>query len=209
MNIIEAELEKKTVSDAAMMGYVIDVAMILVAVIFVLVSTGYLKSCLRRLSLAISVKEGKSSIKDIILPRAILMLPVYILPTLVMGANNYFEDVTANEGTASLLVLSEEQTAALDGVLAGIIIVLVAEVAMIVLKAALCHDVSAADKGLVMSGAATAEIAAPAEEAPAEEDVAAMADAPVEDAPVEDAPAEDAPAEDAPAEDTPAEESEQ
>ena len=205
MNIIEAELEKKTVSDAAMTGYVTDVAMILVAVIFVLVSTGYLKSCLRRLSFAISVKEGKSSIKDIILPRAILMLPIYILPKMIMDSNNYFEDVTASEGTASLLVLSEEQSAALDGVLAGIIIVLVAEIAMIVLKAALCSDVSAEDKGLVMSGAATAEVAAPAEVAPAE-DVAAMAEANAEDAPAEEAPAEEAPAEEAPAEEAPAEE---
>ena len=208
MNIIEAELEKKTVSDAAMTGYVTDVAMILVAVIFVLVSTGYLKSCLRRLSFAISVKEGKSSIKDIILPRAILMLPIYILPKMIMDSNNYFEDVTASEGTASLLVLSEEQSAALDGVLAGIIIVLVAEIAMIVLKAALCSDVSAEDKGLVMSGAATAEVAAPAEVAPAE-DVAAMAEANAEDAPAEEAPAEEVPAEEAPAEEAPAEESEQ
>ena len=207
--------DAKEVSAAASTGYVIDVIMILVAVLFVLVSTGYLKSCLRRLSFAISVKEGKSSIKDIILPRAILMLPIYILPTLVMGANNYFEDVSSEVGTSSLLVLSEEQASALDGVLAGIIIVLVAEVAMIVLKAALCHDVSATDKGLVMSGAATAEIAAPAEDAPAEdapaedapaEDVPAMADAeaPAEEAPAEEAPVEEAPAEEAPAEDTPA-----
>lgn len=204
-------MEGKVVSDAAATGYIIDVVMILVAVLFVLVSTGYLASCLRRLSLAISVKQGKSSIKDIILPRAILMLPIYILPTMVMGANNYFEDVSSDVGTSSLLVLSEEQASAFSGVLAGIIIILVAEVAMIVLKAALCSDVSAEDKGLVMSGAATAEIAAPIAEAPIEEapaeDVPAMAEAPAEDAPAEDAPVEEAPVEEAPAEEAPSEES--
>ena len=208
----DVPFEAKEISAAASTGYIIDVIMILVAVLFVLVSTGYLESCLRRLSLAISVKEGQSSIKDIILPRAILMLPIYILPTLIMGANNYFEDVSSDVGTSSLLVLSEEQASAFSGVLAGIIIVIVAEIAMIVLKAALCHDVSAKDKGLVMSGAATAEIAAPivVEETPAEdapaEDVPAMAEAPAEEAPAEEAPAEEAPAEEAPAEEAPAEE---
>ncbi len=215
MNVITAQLEEKTVSAGASTGYVLDVVMILVAVLFVLISRGYLASCLRRLSCAISVKEGKSSIKDIILPRAILMLPIFVLPTLVMNSNNYFADVTADEGTASLLVLNAEQQSAFDGVLAGIIIVLVAEIAMIVLRAALCHDVSAEDKGLVMSGAATAEIAAPVADAPAE-DVAAMAEAPEAEEAVEapteeavEAVAEEAPAEEAveaPAEETPAEE---
>ena len=169
-------------------GYIIDIAMIVITVILVLNSSEYLKCCLQRLSCSIPVGKKGSKMKDIFLVRAIFMLPIYVLPTIVASSNNYFKDITrSGEGDASLLILSDASKEALDGVLAGIVIILVAEILLIVLKATLCRDVSRQDMGDVMCGAACAETAA-------------------EDAPAVDAPAEDAPAEDAPAEDAPAEE---
>ena len=186
MNVMEATLEEKTVVSN---GYVIDIIMIVVTLVLVLSSTDYLKSCLQRLSCSITVGKKGSKVKDVLLVRAIFMLPIYILPTVVASSMNFFEDVTkAGEGDASLLVLSADSQAALDGVLAGIIIILVAEIALIVLKATLCRDVSRQDMGDVMCGVACAD---DAEEAVAEEAAPAVEEAVAADAPAAEETAED------------------
>ena len=130
------------------------------------------------------------------------MLPIFVLPVIVAASKNYFEDVTkVGAGDASLLVLSEESKAALLGALIGILVVLAVEIALIVLKATLCKDVSTQDMADVMCGIANADFApvaeAPeeafAEEAPAEEAVTEEAlteeESPVEEAPTEEVPA--------------------
>lgn len=202
MNVMMAAIAKETVGSNA---YIIDIVMIVLTLIFVLISVNYFRACLQRLSCSIPVSKKGSKIKDIQLARAILMLPIYILPMVVAGSKHYFEDVTATgTGDASLLVLSDASNAAMSGILVGIILILVAEIALIVLKTTLCRDVSAEDMGNVMRGIAIdepvlAEETVAAEEAPAEE-------APAEEAPAEEAPAEEAPVEEAPVEEAPVEE---
>jgi len=195
LNVMEASLEKEEVASN---GYIVDIVMIVVAVVLVLSSTDYFKACLQRLSCSIPVGKNGSKIKDVQIVRAILMLPIYVLPYIVATSKNFHEDVTkAGEGDASLLIVSQETADAMMGVQIGIIMILVAEIALIVLKLVLCKDVSAEDMGDVMCGAANADFApveapaeegAPVEETAAEEEVPAEEETPAE----EEAPAEEA-----------------
>lgn len=202
-------------------GYLIDAALILVAVILVLSSVNYFKSCANRLSCTAGAGKNNKKPKDSNLVSSIIYLLIYILPVYVMGATNCLKDPTSTstKGAESFLVLSEEQNSALTMALVGLIIMIVAEVALLVLKKTVCKDVPADEMMAVFAGTAQIPAAeeapaeetpveeAPAEEAPAAEDVPAFAEeAPAEEAPVEEAPAEEAPAEEAPAEETPAEE---
>ncbi|MBQ8416352.1 MAG: hypothetical protein IJX13_05590 [Clostridia bacterium] len=185
----------------ASMSYIIDAVMVLVAVFLVLSAIDYLKHCGQRISCAVArTKTGKLTDTHIVL--AVAMMFIYILPTIVMNSQNYTEDPfdASAESVGSFLVLSDAGKAALDAALIGLIIMLVAEIALIVLKKVLCKESTKEEMELAMSGNAPALAVAEAEaveEAVAEEAVA-------EEAAVEEAPAaEEAPAEEA-AEDVPA-----
>ena len=181
----------------ASMSYIIDAVMVLVAVFLVLSAIDYLKHCGQRISCAVAkAKSGKISDNHIVL--AVAMMFIYILPTIVMNSKNYTEnpfDAKA-EGVESFLVLSDAGKAALDAALIGLIIMLVAEIALIVLKKVFCKGMSKDDMVIAMSGNAPALLV---EEAPVAEEAVAE-EAPVaEEAVAEEAPvAEEAVAEEAP-----------
>ncbi len=187
-------------------AYVADGIMMILYLVLAFAALGYITACTKRLSL--SAKKG-----ELHLARAILMLPVFVLPAIIAGSTNVFTKASGFKLPTSSLILTPEQDSALTGVLVGVIIVLLAEIAMIVLRSVFCKDMTKEDRLLVLSGnapdpfapveeeAAPAEEAAPVEEAPAEEAAPVEEEAPVEEAPVEEAPVEEAPVEEeAPAE---------
>jgi hypothetical protein len=201
-------------------GYLIDAILVLVAVILVISSVDYFKACANRLSCTAGAGKNNKRPKDSHLVSSIIYLLIYILPVYVMGATNCLKDPTSasTEGAESFLVLSEEQSGALSMALVGLIIMIVAEVALVVLKKVVCKDVPQAEMAAVLAGdvqlpeAAPVAEAAPVEEAPAAEAVPAFAEeapAAEEAAPAEEAPAEEAPVEEAPVEEAPAEEDKQ
>ncbi len=142
-------------------GYLIDLALIFVYVIFALASVTYLEKCVQRLACSASANKKGAFPKDTCIVRAILMLAVYILPTVVMGRNSFYKDPTSTAvtGDESLLALNAEEGSALNMVLVGIILMLVAEIALIVLKAVFCKGMNRESMTALMSGAETAEAA--------------------------------------------------
>ncbi|MBR7098655.1 MAG: hypothetical protein IKC59_04500 [Clostridia bacterium] len=155
-------------------GYLIDLVLILVYVVLAMSTVAYLEKCTQRLACTAAANKKGAFPKDSAIVRAVLMLAVYILPTVVMGRKSYYEDPTSTEavGDGSFLVLNGEEPDALKMVLVGIIIMLVAEIALIVLKIVFCKGMNRDSMTALMSGADT-EVEAIAEtdttEAPAEE----------------------------------------
>ena len=189
-------------------GYAIDLLLILIYVVLALASVGYLEKCAQRLACSKSANKKGAFPKDTCIGRAIVMLAVYILPAVVVGRKSYFEDPTdmmAKEGTKSFLELNGDQAKAFTMVLVGAIIIFMAEIALIVLKAVFCKGMNAESMNALMSGADTAPVAeeaaevveateetetAEAEEATAEETVEEVVSEVAEEA-VEEAPAEE------------------
>ena len=142
-------------------GYLIDLALIFVYVILALGSVTYLEKCVQRLACSASANKKGAFPKDTCIVRAILMLAVYILPTVVIGRKSFYNDPTVLDGVGdeSLLVLNTEESSALKMVLVGAILMLVAEIALIVLKAVFCKGMNRESMTALMSGAETAEAA--------------------------------------------------
>ncbi len=142
-------------------GYAIDLILILIYVAMALASVTYLEKCAQRLACSKSANKKGAFPKDTCIVRAILMLAVYILPTVVMGRKSYYVNVTSTEaiGDESLLKLTAEQEGALSKVLVGIIIIIAAEVALIVLKQVFCKGMNSESMKVLMSGAETAPVA--------------------------------------------------
>ncbi len=143
--------EPKPVNNA----YLIDLALIFVYVIFALSSVAYLEKCVQRLACSASANKKGAFPKDTCIVRAILMLAVYILPTVVIGRKSFYNDPTVLDGVGdeSLLVLNADESSALKMVLVGTIIMLVAEIALIVLKAVFCKGMNRESMTALMSGA--------------------------------------------------------
>ena len=201
--VTEVALIKSMKGEVPSIGYIVDAVLVLLAVLFVISSVDYFKNCINRLTFTENGSRSKKA-KDSYLVSSIFNVLIYAFPVYVMGATNCLKDPTSTstEGAESFLVISAEQNDALNAALIGIIIMLVAEIAFLVMKKVLCKDLPATEMEAVLGGTAFApEVAAPAEEA-----VAASAEAPVEETAAEEAPAEEAPAEEAPAEEAPAEE---
>ena len=155
-------------------GYAIDLILILVYVVLAMSTVAYLEKCTQRLACTAAANKKGAFPKDTAIVRAVLMLAVYILPTVVMGRKSYYEDPTSTEpiGDESFLALNDAESGALKMVLVGIIIMLVAEIALIVLKAVFCKGMNRDSMTALMSGAdeeAEAIAEADATEAPAEE----------------------------------------
>lgn len=182
-------------------SYLIDLALIFVYVILALGSVTYLEKCVQRLACSASANKKGAFPKDTCIVRAVLMLAVYILPTVVIGRKSFYKDPTVLDGVGdeSLLVLNTEETSALNMVLVGIILMLVAEIALIVLKAVFCKGMNRESMTALMSGAEAAETAEAeavaeetAEEAATEEAVEETAEETVEEAAETEAVAEEA-----------------
>jgi len=158
--------------------YMVDFILIVLFAMFALMSVSYLNASARRLSC--TTKHG-----DNFLAQAIMLLPVFILPTVVKSMKHNYVFNSAEfkyekAGAESFLKLSSSEETALVLVLVGIIIMLVAEIALIILKKVLCKDMTREEMKAVLGGEVGAEEAAPAvETAPAEEA------APVEEAAAE------------------------
>lgn len=147
-------------------GYAIDLILILIYVGLALASVAYLEKCAQRLACSKSANKKGKFPKDTCIGRAIVMLAVYILPTVVIGRRSYYEDPTSTEaiGDKSFLAdLSDANLDALKMVLVGVIIILVAEIALIVLKKVFCKGMNAESMQALMSGAEVAPVAAEAE----------------------------------------------
>ncbi|MBR2354707.1 MAG: hypothetical protein IKA76_09435 [Clostridia bacterium] len=209
-------------------GYIVDGIMMVLYIVLAFSALSYITVCTKRLSL--STKKGEHH-----LARAIFMLPVFIIPTVIAGAENIRvqNKYTGKWTEASSLMLDSDQEAALTGVLVGLIIILLAEIALIVLRLVFCKNMTKDDRQLVLAGNAPDPNVQQAYYDPnaqgyydpnaqgyydpnaqqgyydpnAQQGYAPAAEAaPVEEAPVDAAPAEEAPAEEALAEDAPAEE---
>ena len=182
---IQNTAKKAKISVELPSDYYADILLIVVYVVFVFAAISYLKKAARRLSC--TSKSG-----DNLLANAIMTLPVFVLPTIVKGMKHHYDvSLDFTEGlivdkseATSFLQLSKDESSALALVLVDIIIMIVAEVALIVLKKVLCKDMTKDEMKRVVSGEILAVADAPAAEV-----------APVEEAPVaEEAPAEEAPA---------------
>lgn len=158
-------------------GYIVDAVLILVYLIAVLSSVKFLGKCANRLSCAITAKDGKASL----LGNALSLLIVFLMPKIVAARQseltNPFDKTSKPLG--SFLELSKEQTSTLNSVLVGILMMIAAEIALIVLEKKFCKDMSAEAKAAVLSNSATAP---ETEAAPAEE----TAEAPTEAATAEE-----------------------
>lgn len=149
-------------------AYVIDAVAILATWVLLVMTISYFVSSISRLSC--TQKKSDCSIVG-----AIIALIVAIIPKVIAGAKHGYDDVasTASEGDFSFLVLNSDEEAALALVLVGAILMLVAEVALIVLKKVLCKDLTKDQMKSIISGSFVdaAPVAEVAEEA-AEEVVA-------------------------------------
>ncbi len=148
-------------------GYLVDLLLILIYVVLALSSVGYLEKCAQRLACSKSANKKGAFPKDTCIGRAIVMLAVYILPTVVMGRMSYYDDPTSTAvtGDASLLDVADVNGKALTTMLVGAIIILLAEIALIVLKAVFCKGMNAESMQALMSGADVAPVAEEASEA--------------------------------------------
>ena len=154
-------------------AYAMDGLLIVVTWALLVASISYFVANIARLSCT----QKKSDCRIV---GAIIALITAIIPTYLADAKHGYLDVTstAAEGDYSFLVLNNAEESALSMVLVGAIIMVVAEIALIVLKKVLCKDLTKAQMKAVISGNVTEEAVAEAtaaeaapvvEEAPAEE----------------------------------------
>lgn len=175
-------------------AYILDFVLMLVFAIVFLSSVSYISSAANKLSCTVDPKHQKNKLADCKLVGAILMLVTYIVPKIVSGNTNFYNNVESKEavGDASFLVLQDAELAALNTALIGIIIMIVAEVALIILKKVLCKELTALEAGAIVCGVDSiveeteTETETETEEAPANEE--APAETPAEEAPAEEAP---------------------
>ena len=156
-------------------SYMTDGILMLFYIFFALVAVSYISGAASRFSL--SSKKGGALIAF-----PILSLPLFIIPTVMKSSKNLniiVEGETIIE--ESSLLLSDKSESALTLALVGIIIMLLAEIAYLVVPKILCKDMSKEDMKLVLTGnapdpsapaEASATEAEPAEEAKATEKTA-------------------------------------
>ncbi len=154
----KALIEKKAGGDVSG-AYIVDGVLMLVYLVMVLGCTNYLAKVAKRFGgLTKKKKKGNIEMKDNNLVNAILMLPIYIIPVLVMGFKHNADT------NASFLELAPAQASALTAMLIGLIIMLVAEIAVVVLKKVLCKDFSEEKAAALMASTVTVDVKAPAVE---------------------------------------------
>lgn len=128
--------------------YIVDGILMLFYLLMVLASVGYLENAARCFSCSVKRNQKSNMIG------AILSLATFIIPTYIAGAKHGYNDVTstASTGDFSFLELTEAQEDKLNAALVGIIIMIVAEIAVIVLKKVFCSKMKAEDAVALMSG---------------------------------------------------------
>lgn len=139
--------------------WLIDFALIIVYVGMALGAVKYLEKSLRRLVYnAATTKKGKFR-KDSLIVRAVFMLTIFVIPKYVMGQKHFRTVSTSTQSVSdgSLLELNAEESKALTMVLVGIIVMLVAEIALIVLKNVFCKNAKQTNLAPVVEDAATEE----------------------------------------------------
>lgn len=156
----ELELSDKAVNEA----YIIDGVLIVVYLIVMMNCVAYLGKVTRRFACAVKKERpggligrffpDKASDNNIVV--AVITSLAFIIPTYIMGAKHYFKDIysTASEGDASFIILNADGEKALSAALVGIIIMIVAEIAMIVLRKVFCKELSAGEAETLMMGLA-------------------------------------------------------
>lgn len=149
----------------AEMGFIVCGVLMLVYLVIVLNSRDYIVKSTRRLSCA--VKRDRVGFKKIFtdnhIVRAIFTLAAFIIPTYILGKEYEFEDIfpdgadgltTATEEFTFLDAMKSSGERALSTALIGIIIMIVAEVAVIVLKKIFCSHITADKAEEILIGAA-------------------------------------------------------
>lgn len=178
----KAIVEKKAGADISG-AYIVDGVMMLVYLVMVLGCTKYLAKAAQRFGgLTKKKKKGTIAMKDNNLVNVIFMLPIYILPILVKG----FEHNVDTTPASSFLQLAPTQESALTAMLIGLILMFVAELAVVILKKVLCKGLTEDKAASILASTVTVDTskAAATEEAPveatAEETEVAATEEPVE-----------------------------
>ena len=129
-------------------AYIVDIIMMFVYLVIMLYCTKYFDKTAKRFSC--TVKKGliSNKPKDSGIVGACILFLAYLLPTLVAG----FKHNGEGEDATSFLELAPAQQSALTGALVGIIIMIVAEVAIIVLKNVFCKNITAEAAQAVIDG---------------------------------------------------------
>ncbi len=172
-------------------AYIADGIMVLVTLVVALSTVSYFVACAQRLSFSTD-KKGKPAAKDSQIVKAVILLIATILPMIVKGSKNLYADVTDTASEArSTLALTASEESALTTALVGAIILLVAEIAILVLKKVFCGDMTDSDMEAIKSSAEAEAVAAAPAQAPEAEQAndAVAASATVEETPAAEEPA--------------------
>ena len=168
-------------------GYIVDGVLMIIYLVIMLSAVAYLEKAARRFSCSAKRERKRgligmfssAKIKDNDIVAAILCLAAFIIPTYIAGAKHGYFNPSSTESTGdfSFLNLAEAQEGYLNGALVGIIIMIVAEIAVIVLKKVFCADIKAEDTEAVLTGNAKTpdEILAEAQQIVADAEAAAAA----------------------------------
>ena len=146
-------------------NYIVDGVLMMIYLVLVLSAASYLEQCARRFSCASKRNPKTGRVSGNYLGLAISSLFIYIIPTVVSSFKHFYFDVseTGWKGDETFLDLSSKSESALNAALVGIIVMLVAEIAVIVLKKVFCKDITAAEEEAFLLGL-PAPVAAPAPE---------------------------------------------
>ena len=178
--------------------WITDGILILVFVIFLFASISFISYAANRLSCTVHPSNKDKKLADSKIVFSVLLLATYIIPTIISKAERFCGEYDVSKGkspvvslvsTGSYLPADELNSSALKVALAGIIIMIVAEIAILVLKKVLCKDLTSAEAALIVCGLDETAETAPATEAPVAE-VPATEEAPAEEAAPEEVSAE-------------------
>lgn len=148
----------------ANMAFIIDGVLIIFYLSIVLGSRHHLRKSTARLTCSAKHERRKgfiglfmpAKLRDSDIVSSVLCLIAYIIPTYIMGVKHGYRDITSNkaEGNFSFLDLNKDGEAALSAALVGIILMIVADVAVIVLKKVFCSKLTKEDADAVLAGSA-------------------------------------------------------
>ena len=166
--------------------WIVDAVLVFVFAIFFFKSIEMLSFNANRLSCTVDPRNKKRKLADSKIVFSVLLLATYIIPTVIYGASRFYNDVTSKEavGDASFLPLEAAELSALKSALIGIIVMIVAEIALLVLKKVICKGLTSGEAALIVCGLDEADetTEAPAtEEAPVAEEAPATEEAPAEE----------------------------
>ena len=150
--IVKAAEATKTNVEMPSNGHLIAIVLVVLATIFMFTSIGYLTKKAGCFAHTVKNKKGRAS--DFGLVAAILILLTYVLPAVVMNTAYDYSKVGLDK-EIKFLILEGAQEGAFSGALVGAIIMLVAEIALIVLKKVFVKEtVTKDDMSNIISGKA-------------------------------------------------------